>query len=298
MASSEQINAFVCVYELGGYSAAAKQLSKSRTTVRELILTLEEEHHLALFEVVGRSVKPTENADRLYASAKSVQMQLMSFNALTSSLHDEEEARITLYYDTMLPNAFIADLTSLMLIKFPHLELYWKVSAWQDSMDSIVKNPTSITFMPTRRRNYTDVKVDIMMLGHIDFAAYAGNTAVFNTGKPITAADLRILPQVIPESFRSSDLNDYMRYSTNSIYIGNNDAACGVLTKVGWAFLPKQSAEKYVENGQLIKLDISELKMDYLKVSLAASQLVSVNQGPAMQYLNSLLPDLAKKHFT
>ena len=297
MASTEQINAFVHVYELGGYSAAAKKLDKSRTTIRELVLTLEEEYQLSLFEVHGRSVKATTNAERLYTPAKAVQMQLMSFNALTSSLHRDEETCITLYYDTMLPASFITDLTSLMLNKFPCLELHWKVSAWQNSMDSIVKNPMSITFMPTRRRNYTDVKVNVMILGYIDFAAYAGNTETFNDGKTLTAQSLRTCPQVIPESFLSSDLNDYMRYSTHSIYIGDNDTACELLTKVGWAFLPKQSAEQYVEKGRLIKLDIDILKTDYLKVSLGASQLVSINQGPAMKYLNSLLPALGKKHF-
>lgn len=297
MASIEQINAFINVYELGGYSAAAKKLFKSRSTIRELILTLEEDYDLVFFEVQGRSVKPTVTADRIYVSAKLVQVQLSSFSALASSLKEGEETKITLHYDTMLPTSFITDLTAQMLSKFPFLELHWKVSNWQSSMNAIAENATSITFMPTKKRNFTDVKIKVSLLGDIAFGVYCGKNAHFYSGQDIPSAILRDLPQIVPESFLSSDLNDYMRYSARTVLVADNEAACDLLTKVGWAYLPAHSAEKHVKAGRLLPLKAEALKVKYIKVGIAASQMISVNQGPAMRYLNSLLVELALTHF-
>ncbi|MEF1193146.1 LysR family transcriptional regulator, partial [Vibrio parahaemolyticus] len=64
--SLEQLLAFVAVYEQLSFSKAAVKLNKHRTTIGQVITNLEDLLAVTLFERVGRSVEPTEDARLLY----------------------------------------------------------------------------------------------------------------------------------------------------------------------------------------------------------------------------------------
>jgi LysR family nitrogen assimilation transcriptional regulator len=72
----DQLEAFVAVAEMGGYSRAAAALDRSQPTLSRLVRALEVEHRQAFFERNGRGVALTEAGRVLLAHGKGVLEQV------------------------------------------------------------------------------------------------------------------------------------------------------------------------------------------------------------------------------
>lgn len=296
MASIDQINAFLSVYELQGYSVAAKKLGKGRTTVRELILTLEEKLDLLLFEIEGRKVKPTMNAHKLYPHARLLQNQLMSFTGLTQSLHEGQESHITLHYDATLPNDFIVKLTSMLHEMFPYIQLAWLENSWGESMRLVAENETHVSFLTNKKEGAADPRIETFFLGWNDFGVFTGINSPILQIKSLSKVVFRNNVQIIPKSMLEGGLNTYTRFATNYITVNNKDDICRLLSQLGWAILPHNDIRGYVERGE-IKQIFPDFMLNELKVSMVAYYRPAINRGPAMAYLLAILPQLAKEYF-
>ena len=296
MASIDQINTFIKVYELQGYSAAARELGKSRTTVRELILTFEESLQLVLFNIEGRQAKATKNAHRLYPHAQLLQAQLIKFSGLTDSLLASPESKIILYYDAMLPTAFMVDLTASLHKKFPEIELDWRLEEQGESFKTVSENVTSISFLMSKNRDFSDPRVETYFLGFNDFAIFSGANSNLVDIDVINQIDLQNTVQLIPRSMLAKGINGYTRFSSNAITVNNNDEVCRLLEQIGWAILPKKDVAPYVERGLIVQI-VPHFMFKDLKMSMAAYYKPAINRGPAMHYLLSQLLPLSNKHF-
>ncbi|WP_022941713.1 LysR family transcriptional regulator [Psychromonas hadalis] len=297
MVSIDQINAFIDVYEGKGYSVAAKKLGKGRTTVRELILTLEDNLELLLFEVIGRQAKATENAQRLYPHAKLLQSQLIGFSGLTASLHEVQESQLVIHSDAMLPDAFMVSLTSSLYEKFPSVELCWSQKKWQCAIDSVANNGTQIAFLANKKHSFIDPHIKACFLGFNDFALFAGKYSPLCLLEHIDKLDLRNNVQLIPQSMLEGDINGYIRFANNHISVSSNDEVCRLLMQLGWAILPTVNAVPYVQRGEIKKIR-PDFMFNDLKMSMATYYRPAINRGPAMTYLLSLLPKLSQEFFS
>ena len=297
MISIEQINAFISVYELQGYSIAAKSLGKGRTTVRELVMTLEERLDILLFQVEGRKVKATISADKLYPHARLLQAQLMSFSGLTKSLHEGEESHISVHYDATLPADFMVNLTAILHKKFPYMQLSWIENSWQNALDCIIKNENQIAFLTNKKGDSAAPVIDTYFLGWNDFGVFAGKNSPLQGLKSISKLEFRNIVQLIPKSMLEEGLNGYTRFANNYIAVNNNDEVCRLLAQLGWAILPHCDIKQYVKRGD-IKQIYPDFMLNDLKVSMVAYYCPDITRGPAMTYLLSLLPQLSKQYFT
>jgi DNA-binding transcriptional LysR family regulator len=297
MVSIEQINAFINVYELQGYNVAAKKLGKGRTTVRELIMTLEDKLDLLLFEIEGKKVKPTVNADKLYPHARLLQTQLMSFSGLTQSLHEGQESNITIHYDAILPNDFVVKLTAHLYKAFPFIQLSWLKTNWKDAMNSVAENDREISFLTNKKGGLTDPRLETYFLGWNNFGVFTGKESPLHTLKSLGKLEFRNIVQLIPKSMLEEGLNGYICFANNYVLINNNDEICRLLPQLGWAILPHNDVQQYVERGS-IKQIYPDFMLNELKISMVAYYRPEINRGPAMTYLLSLLPQLSQDYFS
>ena len=74
----QQLHTFRHVYTLGGYAAAARQSNLSVPTIWQHIQSLERLYGVALFQKVGRRVRPTASATRLYEAVDEILVGLES----------------------------------------------------------------------------------------------------------------------------------------------------------------------------------------------------------------------------
>ncbi len=297
MASIDQINAFISVYETKGYSAAAKQLNKSRTTVRELVMTLEDQLDLVLFEVDGRKVVPTVDANKLHFQAKLLQSHLASFNELVDTIHAREEASFTILYDPMLNPEVIAEITAELSQKFPRLKIDWQMDGWSSAMQKIASGEANLAFMPNKKSSFSVLKVDVKLLGFQRYGFYTSATGPLSEMTKVTKLALRQTPQVLHQNILRNDENlEYMRISANYIAVMNNDEVCRTLAKVGWALVPHCFAKQYVDMG-IIKPFTTEILLNEYKMSIAAYFAPAITRGPVMAHLLDQLPKIAASYF-
>ncbi len=69
---TRQLNVFVTVYRSGSFTRAAEQLSTSQPAVSEQIRSLERRLGCRLFDRLGRSIKPTRQAEILFPKALAI----------------------------------------------------------------------------------------------------------------------------------------------------------------------------------------------------------------------------------
>ena len=290
MPSVEQINAFVEVYEAQSYSVAARRLNKARTTVRELVITLEDQMNLTLFTTQGKKLVASQDACKLYFHAKLLHQQLMMFEDLALTAHQKQEEQITLCYDPMLPNDFMVEMTSLLQQKFPHVHLHWQLRTWLEAVELMTANVTHVSFFPVRKNSVPDLQVQVSMLGSQKFYIYCGVNNELTKLSRVTQLHLRNTTQILPENILNSDLKEYVRFATKYIAVQSNDDVCRLVERIGWALLPESQALPYVEQGKIIRLQ-PDFLLNALQISMSSFY------SPALSYLLELLPSLAKKYF-
>ena len=296
MASIDQINAFIAVYETQGYSAAARQLNKSRTTVRELILTLEDQLNIQLFEIDGRKVIASKEAEKLHFHAKLLQIQMSLFHDLVETLHVYQEEQITLYYDPMLSSDFMADLSLRLNQKFPLLKLKWQRGDWQTSLSETAKSVSCISFLPNKKRSFPESNIELKLLGFQNYHFYTAKGGPLTQLEVVDKSHLRNHTQVLHHNIINHDHGDYMRLSAHYISVETNDDICRLIAKFGWAIVPDSFAAPYVAQG-LIEVFTPDVIVNDYKMSVAAYFCSAINRGPAMSYLLDLLPELATTYF-
>ncbi|MEH6451891.1 MAG: LysR family transcriptional regulator [Psychromonas sp.] len=296
MPSVEQINAFVEVYETQSYSVAARKLNKGRTTVRELVMTLEDQMDLSLFATQGRKLIASQEARKLYFHAKLLQQQLMIFEDLALTANEQQEEHITLCYDPMLSNDFMVEITLLLHQKFPNVHLHWVVKSWQEAIDLVIENVSHIAFLATKKENFPDLKIQYTQLGSLKFNVYCSTNNELTTLPIINQLHLRNTTQILPQNVLNSDVNGYLRYATQYIAVQSNDDVCRIIEKMGWALLPESHALAYVKQKKIVKLH-PDFLLNSPQISMSSYYSPALNRGPALSYLLELIVPLAKKYF-
>lgn len=297
MPSVEQINAFVEVYETQSYSVAARKLNKGRTTVRELVITLEDKMNLSLFTTEGRKLIASQDARKLYFHAKLLHQQLRVFEDIAMTVHEKQEDHITFYYDPMLPNDFMVEMTSFLQQKFPYVQIHWQLKPWQEAMDLVVENVTHVAFYPNKKRSFPDLKIEVSVLGSQKFNIYCGADSDLSKLSRITHLHLRNTTQILPDNILNTEVNDYVRFATQYISAQSNDDVCRLVEHMGWAFLPESHALPYVKQKRIVKLK-PDFLLNPMHISMSSYYSPALTRGPVLSHLLELLTPLAKKYFS
>lgn len=125
--SFEQLLAFVTVYDVHSFSKAAAKLSKHRTTIGQVITNLEDLLAVRLFERVGRSVEPTEDAHLLYHYAKQTIEQARTFDKVALSLAYGGLENINIAYSSVIPHNFLVLIRMQLAVDFPMMRVNFLV---------------------------------------------------------------------------------------------------------------------------------------------------------------------------
>lgn len=295
MSSNEQLSAFVEVYELGSYSAASRRLSKARTTIRELIMTLEDELNLTLFDIVGRAAKPTLEADNLYLHAKVLQDHLFKFKSLASSMTTAYELKLVIFYDAILPSEMMIDFTLLIKKHHPNIELQWLQSTWQEAMDGITNKVVDLAIFPSASKKLSDSNVSSGFLGQLPVGLFCRSgsqlVSMEQTDKQIFRKEI----QIINRNMTLSYLKEYFCFSVDNIIVNDFELVCQFLTKIGWGLVPLHCAEKYVKKGSLKQIH-AVLIHNAPQLSMSYFFQPKIKHGPIMTTIFNNIDPIAKMH--
>ncbi|HIP75720.1 MAG TPA: hypothetical protein EYH12_00910 [Psychromonas hadalis] len=154
----------------------------------------------------------------------------------------------------------------------------------------------AVSFLPMKRRTYSESKIKLFMLGHVDLGFYCGKNSVLLKASKLTATILRTHLQLVSENMQYSELA-YLQHASNTVVVPNNPLICEMLSKVGWAVLPKSAAQQGGDKGELVRMKLDFATENSFKITFASCFCESGNRGPAMTYLLEKIAELGEKYF-
>lgn len=258
MHTIEQLNAFVAVYELGSYSAAAKHLGKSRTTVREHVMTYEDTLGYPLFTIDGRKAVPSDKAEQLYFHAKVVEKQNRELCCYSQALYEFEIHTINIVHDVIVPLGLMVKVEQRIRQHYPMLSVNWLHRTRQEALDMLQQGSADLVLMPNRDMLFPEVDVTWVNLGPLHLKCYVGKDSPLIKQSKVSMANLQNETQYITENFLVMDVG-YARVSPKMQVVSNNDLLCELIKYHGWAAMPEEYMRDYLKSGELFEVKLKEL---------------------------------------
>lgn len=282
--SLEQLNTFVAVYEQKSFSKAAALLNKHRSTVGQVIVNLEEILMIPLFERIGRSVNPSNEAELLYRYAKQAVEQLKAFDKLALNLSDGELEAINIAYSSFFPQLAIADIRMQLAKDFPDLKVNLFVRNQQQIKQQLESGQLhfGLVNVHNAKAMHSINTTYLETLSLVPFGSKGGELA--KTSSDQMLAKLKSSKQLILQSLIDEGLADKVTLSADFEAIDQ----LSVIIKLvqlghGWALLPRS-----VIYSEYVKQNLVQLKTDELKKgleipislwSLHSSQVIKIRES-------------------
>ncbi|EHM49138.1 LysR family transcriptional regulator [Yokenella regensburgei] len=169
--SPEALNAFVEAVSCGSFSAAARRLRKSQSTISTAISNLEADLGVTLFDRTSRQPVLTEQGRRVLSYVQAILTASDRLDELAAALSGTTEARLTFVLsDTMHPD-LLAGLLSEFDKRFPQTEFECLVGEDVDVIDLLEKGRAQIGLIEARGRYPTEIGMT-RMSSHSKMAIY------------------------------------------------------------------------------------------------------------------------------
>ncbi|UTH73436.1 LysR family transcriptional regulator [Chromobacterium sp. IIBBL 290-4] len=249
----EMLSAFSCAAELGSFSATARRLGKSQSTISETIANLEIELGSALFSREGRSPVLTEAGQQLLRHARQVLSANDAMRRHASLLADGVEARLTWALSDTYQSDRLQKIMMALEARFPDLELECLVAESDDVTELVQTGRAQLGIVASQGVYPTDI-------GHVSLPD-SGQIGLFAS---------RRHPLAQMRGLREEDLAAHRELRLNT-YASAHPPAFGrrrwlapsylmllemARMDVGWAELPIWQAE-ICGGGELCQLDVA-----------------------------------------
>jgi DNA-binding transcriptional LysR family regulator len=177
------INAFVCVTETGGFSAAARSLKVSTTTISDQVQALENTLGVRLFNRTTRRVNLTDVGREYYERCSQILQELTEADEVASALQVTPRGRLRVYCQQGL-SRYVALVTTRFLRDYPEVSMDLLTG---DTMIDLVQEGFDLAIMPTSPPDSTLVKRTLSKWNHVPCGASA---YLERHGTPRSPADL------------------------------------------------------------------------------------------------------------
>lgn len=259
--SLEQLSTFVVVYEQKSFSKAAVKLNRHRSTVGQVIVNLEDILLVQLFERIGHSVKPTDEANLLYRYAKQAVEQVKIFDHLAINLSEGNLESINIGYCSFLPQIVITDIRMQLAKDFPHLRVNLFIMNKEQIKAGIVSEELHFGLVNTHESKAMNSihTTYLETLSMIPFANKGGELA--KTPSDEMFAKLKVTRQLILQSIIDEGMADKITLSANYETIEQLEILIRLVQLGhGWALLPRSVILAEYAKKNLVALKVDELK--------------------------------------
>ncbi|EJL6727004.1 LysR family transcriptional regulator [Vibrio alginolyticus] len=258
--SFEQLLAFVTVYEQLSFSKAAVKLNKHRTTIGQVITNLEDQLAVNLFERVGRSVEPTEDAHLLYHYAKQTIEQARTFDKVALSLAYGGLENVSIAYSSAIPHRFLVLLRIQLAADFPMMRVNFLVRNRNEIKEGLQNGEYQFGIVNVHDSRAIH-SLDATFLGHFEFVPFVqkgGELASVAPDRVLTA--LRNSKQFVLRSLIEEGMGEKVIVSSNHEEVDQLALVVKMVEAgLGWAILPRTFAHSEFSNNHIEPVEASEL---------------------------------------
>ncbi|WP_137935899.1 LysR family transcriptional regulator [Chitinivorax sp. B] len=265
MISTEALHAFAVAAELGSFSACARRLGRSQSTISETISNFEIELGVTLFDRGGRRPILTEAGRQLLPYAQSMLNTQDAMRRVAGSLIAGVESRLSLVVSDTVQSGTLEQLLVAFEQQFPDLELEFLVGEAADVIEMLRVGRAHLGFAATMPSYPQDI-------GHSPLPECTELT-LFAARHHVLAQPKRQLSMTDLQTERELRLSTYSDAPLQSQSIRCWSAPSYLLLLemarhgFGWATLPRWLAETF-GGGDLVELNVPgwplEMSVDVL----------------------------------
>ncbi|MEO3990597.1 LysR family transcriptional regulator [Pseudocitrobacter cyperus] len=155
--SPEALTAFVEAVDSGSFSAAARRLRKSQSTISTAIANLEADLGVTLFDRTARQPVLTPEGQRVLSYVQAILSASERLDELAVALSSETEARLAFVFSDTLHPDVLEELMVQFDRHFPHTEFECLVGEDDDVIDLLQKGRAQVGLIEARENYPTDI---------------------------------------------------------------------------------------------------------------------------------------------
>ena len=249
--SPEALTAFVETVSCGSFSAAARRLRKSQSTISTAIAHLEADLGFALFDRSSRQPTLTEEGKRVLGYVQAILTASERLDEAAISLSGETEARLTFVLSDTLHPDVLEELMVQFDHKFPHTEFECLIGEDEDVIDLLQKGRAQVGLIEAREDYPTDMGVT-----RLPMQTWMGLYVA--ASHPLATQEKMQWEQL--HTWRELRLNTYLESGTN-VARGPVWSAPNYLLLLsmavqgfGWCVLPCALVEEFAAEKPLVQL--------------------------------------------
>ncbi|WP_434583220.1 LysR family transcriptional regulator [Klebsiella sp. R390] len=251
--SPEALIAFVEAVACGSFSAAARRLRKSQSTISTAIANLETDLGVELFDRSTRQPTLTPQGEQVLSYVKAILAASERLDELAISLSDETEARLTFVLSDTLHPDVLEDLLQQFDRRFPHTEFECLIGEDEDVIDLLQKERAQVGLIEARERYPTEIGSTRLPL-QTAMAIYVAPT------HPLALQERVIWDEL--HSWRELRLSTFLgnpaEPAKGQVWSAPNYLLLLSMTVqgLGWCILPCALVEEFAGSGGLVALNI------------------------------------------
>lgn len=251
--SPEALTAFVEAVACGSFSAAARRLRKSQSTISTAISNLEADLGVALFDRATRHPTLTPQGEQVLSYVKAILAASNRLDELAISLSDETEARLTFVLSDTLHPDVLEDLLQQFDGRFPHTEFECLIGEDEDVIDLLQKERAQVGLIEARDSYPTEIGSTRLPL-QTAMAIYVAPAHPLAAQGRVTWDELHSWRELRLSTFLASSLEP----AKGQVWSAPNYLLLLSMTVqgLGWCILPCALVDEFAGSGTLVALNI------------------------------------------
>jgi DNA-binding transcriptional LysR family regulator len=284
--SLDQLRTFVAAADEGSFSAAARRLRRTQSSVSETIANLEAQLAVVLFDRTARYPRLTKQGDVLLADARTVVGAVDSMKARAKGIAGGLEPELAAVIDVFFPITAIAGVSHEFRGKFPATPLRLYVEALGAAVQPVIDGRASfglVGSLPTLpvgllAERITSVEFVMVAAARHPLAKHEGlipreelarHVQLVLTDRSDLSAG-REFGVMSPSTWRMADL-----FAKHAFLVSG----------LGWGGMPLHAVAKDIAEGRLIELSIRDMPPGGLELPMSAVYRVDAPPGPAGRWM-------------
>ncbi len=288
MLNIEQLVAFVAAAEQGSFSAAARHLGKSQSSVSIGVNNLEVDLGVTLFDRSTKYPKLTPQGERMLSQAKVLLRQAERIRNYSQSSVDNVEDTLTIGIDPLLPFSILESAIEKMSQRFPFTQLNVLRLSADNLTVAVLKGEVDLGF--NIASDAVPEGLDFVSVGNVEWVCICSPDSMFADMPQVSNETLIGERQIACRSMVENAVLSAQGVFSQEVWRADDqeDVVKLVEQGIGWAIVPKDLVLEKKSMGTLIDFR-PEFQRHEMLMSADVLWKSNAQLGPAAKYLCEIL---------
>ncbi len=291
MLNMDQLAAFVAAAEKGSFSAAARYLGKSQSSVSIGVNNLELDLSVTLFDRSTKYPTLTPQGERLYSQAKVLIRQAERIQSYAQEVVNEVEGELHIAIDPLVPFDVIDSALEKLAQQYPFTQIHIVKCTSQEITELLISEGIHLGLYITHKG--VPDNLEFIAIEQVEWVCVCSPDSELADMNEVDNETLISKRQIACASMMQNPLLSATGKISQDIWTASDqdDMIRLVEQGIGWAFLPKQMSSEKLTAGTLIEFS-PEFKKTAVHTAVDLIWKANTPIGPVMSFL---LDELVQK---